>query len=384
MGFSFNTVPSIISAPGAVARLGEIAQARLGARVLVVTDPGLVKLGVLARGLEALQNAGVACALFDQVEADPPDHCILAATKAATDFGATGIIGFGGGSSLDVAKLVALLACTPQALTEAYGLGRARGPRLPLILVPTTAGTGSEATAVAVVTTGAAEKMGVVSPLIIPDVALLDPELTLGLPPAVTAATGIDAMVHAIEAFTSINPNNSPVSKALAREALALLGANIRKAVTQGSDLGAREAMLNGSLLAGMAFANASVGAVHALAYPLGGHYHLPHGLTNALVLPEVLRFNAPACAPAYAELAPILFADAPAGGVEARAEFFVSALAGLCMDLGIPPRLRDAGVPQEALPMLARDAMNQTRLLVNNPRPVNEADALAIYERAF
>ena len=384
MGFSFNTVPSIISAPGAVARLGEIAQARLGARVLVVTDPGLVKLGIIARGLESLQKAGVAYAIFDQVEADPPDVCILAATKAATDFGATGIIGFGGGSSLDVAKLVALLARSPQALSDAYGVGRARGARLPLMLVPTTAGTGSEATAVAVVTTGAAEKMGVVSPTILPDVALLDPELTLGLPAAVTAATGIDAMVHAIEAFTSINPNNSPVSKALAREALALLGAHIRKAVAQGDDLTAREAMLNGSLLAGMAFANASVGAVHALAYPLGGHYHLPHGLTNALVLPQVLRFNAPACAAAYAELAPIVFADAPVGSVEARADYFVTALAGLCLNLGIPPRLRDAGVPQAALPMLARDAMNQTRLLVNNPRTVSEADALAIYESAY
>ena len=384
MGFNFNTAPSIISAPGAIARLGEIAQGKLGARVLVVTDPGLVKLGVIARGLEALEKAGVACAIFDQVEADPPDHCVLAAAKAASDFDATGVIGFGGGSSLDVAKLAALLAKSPQALTDAYGVGRARGPRLPLVLVPTTAGTGSEATAVAVVTTGAAEKMGVVSPTILPDVALLDPELTLGLPPHATAVTGVDAMVHAIEAFTSINPNNSPISRTLAREALALLGANIRTAVMRGDDLSAREAMLNGSLLAGMAFANASVGAVHALAYPLGGHFHLSHGLTNALVLSHVLRFNMSACAPAYAELAPIVFADAPQGSVEARANFFVEAMAELCAELGVPLRLRDTGVPQDSLPMLARDAMNQTRLLVNNPRVVTEADALAIYEAAF
>ncbi len=384
MGFNFNTAPSIISAPGAIARLGEIAQGKLGARVLVVTDPGLVKLGVIARGLEALEKAGVACAIFDQVEADPPDHCVLAAAKAASDFDATGVIGFGGGSSLDVAKLAALLAKSPQALTDAYGVGRARGPRLPLVLVPTTAGTGSEATAVAVVTTGAAEKMGVVSPTILPDVALLDPELTLGLPPHATAVTGVDAMVHAIEAFTSINPNNSPISRTLAREALALLGANIRTAVMRGDDLSAREAMLNGSLLAGMAFANASVGAVHALAYPLGGHFHLSHGLTNALVLSHVLRFNMSACAPAYAELAPIVFADAPQGSVEARANFFVEAMAELCAELGVPLRLRDTGVPQDSLPMLARDAMNQTRLLVNNPRVVTEADALAIYEAAY
>ena len=384
MGFTFNTVPSIISARGAIGRLGEIATARLGPRVLVVTDPGLVRLGVIAPGLVALDKAGVAYALFDQVEADPPDHCVLAAARAATDFGATGVIGFGGGSSLDVAKLAALLARSPQALSEAYGVGRARGPRLPLALVPTTAGTGSEATAVAVVTTGAAEKMGVVSPTILPDVALLDPELTLGLPAQATAVTGIDAMVHAIEAFTSINPNNSPVSRALAKEALALLGANIRAAVTRGEDLAAREAMLNGSLLAGMAFANASVGAVNALAYPLGGHHHLSHGLTNALVLSEVMRFNAPACAHAYAQLAPIVFPDAPGGSMAAQCDFFVTAMGDLCAELGVPLRLRDVGVPQEALPMLARDAMNQTRLLVNNPRAVSEADALAIYEAAY
>ena len=223
--------------------------------------------------------------------------------------------------------------------------------------------------------------MGVVSALILPDVALLDPELTLGLPPQVTAATGIDAMVHAIEAFTSINPNNSPLSQALAREALRLLGANIRKVVNNGADLAAREAMLNGSLLAGMAFANASVGAVHALAYPLGGHYHLPHGLTNAMVLPAVLRFNAPACADAYAHLASITFADAPA---RADAGYFVDRLAALCADLGIPRRLRDAGITENALSMLATDAMKQTRLLVNNPRPLTPEDALAIYREAF
>ena len=383
MGFAFNTVPSIISAPGAIARLGEIARSRLGASVLLITDPGLVALGITGRALVSLEQAGIACTVFDQVEADPPDSCVLAAVAAAKACGATGIIGFGGGSSLDVAKLVALLVKSPQALTEAYGVGRARGARLPLVLAPTTAGTGSEATAVAVVTTGTAEKMGVVSPIILPDVALLDPELTLGLPPAATAATGIDAMVHAIEAFTSINPNTSPLSRALAREALRLLGANIRRVVAHGSDLAAREAMLNGSLLAGMAFANASVGAVHALAYPLGGHFHLPHGLTNALVLPQVLAFNAPACAAGYAELAAITFAQAPQGSQAKLCDYFVTELGQLCRDLGIPPRLRDVGIGEEALPMLAADAMKQTRLLVNNPRPLQEADALAIYREA-
>jgi alcohol dehydrogenase class IV len=384
MAFTFSTVPSIISAPGAIARLGEIAKARLGARALVVTDPLLVKLGIVERGLDSLRKAGVEASVFDAVEADPPEACVMAAVEMARGMNATGIVGFGGGSSLDVAKLVALLVKTPQSLASTYGVGKASDARLPLILAPTTAGTGSEATAVAVVTTTGADKMGTVSPLLLPDVALLDPELTLGLPPAVTAATGIDAMVHAIEAFTSINPNNSPLSQALAREALRLLGANIRKVVDNGADIAAREAMLNGSLLAGMAFANASVGAVHALAYPLGGHYHLPHGLTNALVMPEVMRFNAPACAAQYAHLAHIVFDDAPDGDDARVADFFIESLAKLATDIGIPARLRDVKITENALSMLAADVMKQTRLLVNNPRPVTEEDALAIYRQAF
>ena len=384
MAFNFNTVPRIISAPGAIRRLGEIALPVLGARVLVVTDPGLVKAGIIGPALTALRAAGLDVALFDKVEADPPVACVLAATQMARDFNASGVLGLGGGSSLDVAKLAALLARTPQPLDETYGVGKARGSRLPLILAPTTAGTGSEVTAVAVVTTSASDKMGTVSPILLPDVALLDAELTLGLPPHITAATGIDAMVHAIEAFTSINPNNSNVSKALAREALRLLGANIRRAVENGSDLEAREAMLTGSLLAGMAFANASVGAIHALAYPLGGHYHLPHGLTNALVMPEVMRFNAPTCAAAYAHLAPIVFDDLPVGPTGFMADMLISRLASLATDIGIPKNLREVKITENVLSMLAGDAMKQTRLLVNNPRVITEADALEIYRRAF
>ncbi len=384
MAFTVSTPPTIVSARGAVGRLGDLARARFSGPALVVTDAGLVRLGIVERGLASLRAAGVEAIVFDQVETDPPEACVTAAVAAAQNAGAAGVIGLGGGSSLDVAKLAALLARSPQPLAAAYGVGKATGARLPLILVPTTAGTGSEATAVAIVTTTGADKMGTVSPILFPDVALLDPELTLGLPPAVTAATGVDAMVHAIEAFTSTSPNNNPISQGLAREALRLLGANIRRAVAQGDDLDAREAMLNGSLLAGMAFANASVAAIHALAYPLGGHYHLPHGFTNALVMPEVMRFNAPACARAYARLAPLAFPDAPAGSDERVCGFFIEAMADLAADLGIPRRLRDVAIGENALSMLASDAMKQTRLLVNNPRPLTEEDALAIYRRAY
>jgi alcohol dehydrogenase class IV len=280
-----------------------------------------------------------------------------------------------------VAKLVALLAASGESLSDIYGVGIAKGPRLPLLAIPTTAGTGSEVTPISIVTTGAHEKKGVVSPLIIPDIALLDPDLTLGLPPHVTAATGIDAMVHAIEAFTSTSPNNNPVSQALAKEALRLLGRNIERAVHHGQDVEARSAMLLGSMLAGQAFANSPVAAVHALAYPVGGHFGIPHGLSNALVLPHVLRFNASACEAAYAELAPYAFPELEG---RASASAFVEALASLCTRVGLQPRLRDVGIPQDAVPMMAEDAMKQTRLLVNNPRPLTLDDARAIYEAAW
>lgn len=296
------------------------------------------------------------------------------------------VIGFGGGSSMDVAKLIALLAHPEagQGLGEVFGVGNARGPRLPLIQVPTTAGTGSEVTPIAIVTTGETTKMGVVSPYLLPDLALLDADLTLGLPPAVTAATGIDAMVHAIESYTSKLKKN-PLSDLLAREALRLLAANLERAVGDGGDREARQAMLLGACLAGQAFANAPVAAVHALAYPLGGHFHIPHGLSNALVLPEVIRFNAPAAAGLYAELAPLLLGDRlRPGDRDALTAQLIDELAQLSPRNGLPSRLRDAGVDEAMLPRLAADAMLQQRLLVNNPREVGEADALAIYRAAY
>ncbi|RDI61851.1 iron-containing alcohol dehydrogenase [Microvirga subterranea] len=379
--FTFNTAPSIIVASGAAVRLGEIAAVRLGARIAFVTDAGLVKAGLVAPALHALAQAGLAVDVFDGVVADPPEHVVLEAVERARAFRADAVIGFGGGSSIDVAKLVALLARSGETLDNVYGVGVAKGPRLPLLAVPTTAGTGSEVTPVSIVTTGAHEKKGVVSPLIIPDIALLDPDLTLGLPPHVTAATGIDAMVHAIESYTSTSPNNNPVSRALAREALRLLGRNIERAVHHGDDRDAREAMLIGSMLAGQAFANSPVAAVHALAYPVGGHFAVPHGLSNALVLPHVLRFNASACEADYAELAPHAFPDMEG---KATGEGFADALAALSARLGLPSRLRDVGIPQEALPMMAEDAMRQTRLLVNNPRPLALEDARSVYEAAW
>lgn len=225
--FVFNTTARLVCKAGAATELGHHAAALLGGTVLFVTDQGLRAIGLEKAAISSLEAAGVRVSVFDGVEADPSLATLLAAVEMARATGATGIVGFGGGSSMDVAKLAALIAGSGEDIDEAWGVGNARGPRLPLVLVPTTAGTGSEATPVSIITVGENEKRGVSSPLLLPDMAILDADLTLGLPASITAATGIDAMVHAIEAYASKSANNNPVSAMLAREALTLLGANI-------------------------------------------------------------------------------------------------------------------------------------------------------------
>ena len=359
---------------GASARLGEIAGARLGPRPLFVTDAGVLRLGLADAALADLRARGEVI-VFDGVEADPSLATVRAAVAAGQ--GATGVVGFGGGSPMDVAKIAALLLGSGEAIDGAWGVGNAKGPRLPLALVPTTAGTGSEVTPVAIVTVSGDEKRGVSSPLLLPDIALLDPDLTLGLPPAITAATGIDAMVHAIEAYASRSPNDNPVSRMLAVEALRLLGREHRDGGARRRGPRRRAARCcSGRCWRGRPSPTVPVAAVHALAYPIGGRYHVPHGLSNALVLPHVLRFNGAEAAGEYAALAAHAF-PAPAPDL-------AEGLAALAARLGLPARLRDVGVPEADLAICAAEAMKQTRLLVNNPRRVTEADALAIYRAAW
>lgn len=381
--FSFQTTRSVLSEVGATERIGGI-MAELGCRkVAFVTDQMILDLKLATPALESLKAAGVDVWMYSDVVADPPEEMVLDAAATARREGIDGVVSVGGGSSMDTAKLVAILACSEQPLEEMYGVGLVKGERLPLVLAPTTAGTGSEVTPLSIVTTGTSEKKGVSAPQLIPDWAILDAELTIGLPAAVTAATGIDAMVHAIEAYTSKHKKN-PVSDCLAREALSLLGANIRTACTTPDDRDARGAMLLGSMLAGMAFANAPVAAVHALAYPLGGHFHVPHGLSNAMVLPYVLEFNAPAAAGHYAEIAPLLFPELAGKDETGKVDGMIEAFKTLGPELGMDPKLSSAGVNHNHLPMLAEDAMKQTRLLVNNPREMTLEAAQAIYEKAL
>ena len=379
----FATTPRILLSAGALGGLAAIFAEKGARSVFIVTDAGLIRAGIVDPVVAGLRDAGLSATVFDRVEPDPPEHLVLAAVALAEEAGADAVLGLGGGSAMDTAKLVAYLRRSPCELESIYGVGLANDERLPLVLAPTTAGTGSEVTPISIVTTPSEEKKGVVSRRLLPDVALLDPNTTLGLPPAVTAATGIDAMVHAIEAYTSRLRKN-PISDILARQALSLLTGNLGNVLKSPGDIDARQGMLLGSCLAGMAFANAPVAAVHALAYPLGGRYHVPHGLSNALMMLPILRFNLSAAAGLYAELADVV-GIAPGGTVNARAEAFLERIATLVQGCeGVPKRLRDVGVTEDRLDLLASDAMRQTRLLVNNPVDVTLADARRLYAEAF
>ena len=371
--FAFNYGPRVVSGADCALSLSQYLPA---GPVLFVTDASLVRLGLPSAAIAALGACGHSVCVFDAVEADPSAATVEAAAVLGRTAGVASVVGFGGGSPMDVAKLAAYLLGSGDRLDAIYGVDQAHGRRLPLLLVPTTAGTGSEATPISIVTVGDTEKKGVVAAPLIADVALLDAGLTLGLPAPITAATGIDAMVHGIEAFTSARLKN-PVSDALAKEALRLLSANLLMACKTPHDLEARSAMLLGSHLAGVAFANAPVGGVHALAYPLGGHFHIPHGTSNALMLRQVLRHNLPVAAPLYAELGPCI-------GTRHDAEAFIAAIEELMLATGLPLALRDHGIGQVHLPLLASEAMKQQRLLINNPVPIVEEDALTLYATAW
>lgn len=381
--FSFQTVPHLVVEPGLSRRLGALLRERhAGERAVLVTDGFLHRSGVLQPALDSLAVTGWQTLVIDDVVADPPEAVVEAAAARARAFNADMVIGFGGGSSMDVAKLVAVLCHSNQPLSAMYGINQVQGRRLPLVQIPTTAGTGSEVTPISIVTTGETTKSGVVAPQLYADAAYLDAELTIGLPPAATAATGVDAMVHAIEAYTSKRLKN-PLSDHLAVAALKLLSANLLTACSDGANLQARSDMLLGATLAGQAFANAPVGGVHALAYPVGGIFHVPHGLSNALVLPAVLRFNAQAAAPLYAELGKAIGISTSINADTGASEF-IAFLEKLIHAAQLPQGLRAVGISETDLPALANSAMQQQRLLQNNPLPIDEAQALAIYRAAY
>ena len=385
--FIFNTTSGIRFGSGMSKLCAEEVSKKLGPNILFITDKDLMSLKLTEPALNELRKLSSIVEIFQDVEADPSIKTLLNCIEFGKKMKTTGVMGFGGGSSMDVAKLSSLILGSNEKIEDAWGVSNAKGPRLPLVLVPTTAGTGSEVTPISIITVGEEEKKGVSSSIILPDIAILDPDLTIGLPAHTTAATGIDAMVHAIEGYTSANKNNNPISKMLAVEALKLLAGSIEKVVFDGSDIDARGNMLIGAMLAGKAFANSPVAAVHALAYPIGGTFHVSHGLSNSLVLPYVLRFNSvdSKTAKDYAELAPFIFPEINSDqGSQAICKEFIDKLEVLSKKIGLPQKLREVNIPKEACKKMAFDAMKQTRLLVNNPREVTESDALNIYEAAW
>lgn len=371
---SFQTVSDIRIEPGGAAKLDHYVEGLCpNKRIAIVTDRGVRGLGLLDPGLEALKAAGYSVFIFDKVVADPPEEIVLKGATAIRKFNAGLIIGFGGGSPMDTAKVIAHLCGCDQPLETMYGVGLAKGPALPLLLIPTTSGTGSEVTNVAIITTGKTAKKGIVADSLYASRVLLDANLTLGLPASITASTGIDAMVHAIEAYTSIREKN-PLSDAMALTALRKLRNSIVQACDDGTNVEARNDMLIGAMLAGQAFSNAPCAAVHALAYPLGGFFHVPHGLSNALVLTEVMKYNQPKADHWYGEIARDL-------GVGQTGSDLIDEMLRIKEATKVPKTLTEVNIPATAIEMMAEDAMTKDRLLMNNAREMTFDATVKIYE---
>jgi len=384
MNFSFFSTPRIVCQSGGLVQLGALAQDLSVTRALVISDPGIAACGFAAEAVAALTASGIAAEIFDQVQADPPIVVVEAAVEAARAFGADGVIGLGGGSSLDTAKVVAAAAANGQPVAEMIGIDRVTGKRLPLIQVPTTAGTGSEVTWVSVLTSESYEKKALYAPQLLPDIALLDAKLTLGMPRSITAATALDAMVHAIEAATSRTRKN-PISDGLADKALVLLGQNLPIVMDSPTDLAAREAMLLGATLAGMAFINASVGAIHALSYPLGTGFHVPHGHANALVAGPVLRFNMPVAEAEYARLSRLLLPGRGFRSGSTAALGLIEEMERMLKASGLKTRLSEVGVTESAISAMAQEVVTGiSRLLATNPRDMTADDVARLYREVL
>jgi alcohol dehydrogenase class IV len=356
-----------------------LAQRGVKRALLVSSTPVLPTLGAV---IAALKRSGVEIILAAPVDAEPTRELFETVLKAAQAEKIDAVLGIGGGSAIDVAKLVAALAHSDQTVSEVFGINLLGGRKLPLACLPTTAGTGAEVSPNAILLDEADElKKGVVSPYLVPDAAFVDPLLTLSVPSAVTAATGLDALTHCIEAYA--NKFAHPIVDIYALEGIRLISANLARAVNNGSDVEARAALALGSLYGGLCLGPVNTAAVHALAYPLGGRFHIAHGVSNALLLPHVLRFNFSAAPERYAEIA-VALGVARNGSTLTTAEHGVEFLSQLSRDCGVPQNLSALKIPRDAIPALAQSAMQVTRLLKNNLRPLAELDAVRIYEAAY
>jgi alcohol dehydrogenase class IV len=379
----FSTTPRIVMGPGSVKTIGAEVKARGAKRVLIVTDKGVIAAGLLKSIEESLKAAKINYSVFDKVEPDPRYEIVADCVKMAENARAQMLVGIGGGSPMDITKTAAVMLTNMGPIGAFFGINLIPKPGIPIILIPTTAGTGSEVTPIAILSDeGEKLKKGIVSPYLFPAIGILDPELTVGLPPQVTAATGMDALIHAIEAYTSINA--STITDMYCIKAIELIYKNIRIAFAKGDNIEARTAMMEGALLAGIAFANAGVTAVHAFAYPIGAEFHIPHGIANTLMLPHVIRFNVLGNLEKFAQLAKPF--GIPTEGLDnlAIVDKVIAAIDRLADDIRVPRHLKDFGVKEKDIPMLADGVMKVTRLLANNPRTLTLDDAKMIYKAAL
>lgn len=382
MAYQFQTPTKIISGIGSTAEIIKELNDLHAKKVLLITDPGLVQAGVAQQVVEMLKQAAVEVEIFDAVEPDPSIQVATKAAEMAKNVKANVLIALGGGSAIDTAKSAALLVTNGGYLKDYAGVNKVVKPILPLIAVPTTAGTGSEVTIFAVMSDPEKqEKFTISSALIAPAVAVLDPLLTLKLPPSVTAFTGMDALTHAIEAFTSSIAQ--PATDALALSAIKLILKHLPVAVGRGDNIKARDGMLQASLLAGIAFNNAFLGLAHAIASPLGGHFHVPHGLANAVMLPYVMEYNLPTAVRRYAEIGRALGLQAVGDTPRAVAEKTVAAITQLARDINIPEKLSNIGAKEELLPLVARDALKSIQLKFN-VRNASEKEILVLLQKAY
>ncbi len=381
--FSFTGAKRIVFGNGSFHALVSHIKELNAKNPLVVIDKNLAHAGFQERVANLLIPEGMKYTVYDKVEPEPGIELADAGAALARKNKCDIVIGIGGGSAMDVAKAIAVLATNKGSAVDYLGLNKIPEPGLPKIMIPTTAGTGSEVTFTAVfIRKNLKKKEGMNSPYLYPDLALLDPELTLSLPPQPTAQTGLDALCHAIESYTSVNA--SPMSELFSLQAIVLIAENLRTCVHDGKNLQARENMLLGSLYAGLGLANAGVTAVHSLSYPLGGKYGIGHGLANTLMLPATMAFNLPAALDKFADIAEAMGEITDDLPVREAAYLALEAVESLIEDCGIYSTLAEFGIKEKDFPALADVALTVARPLENNPRKVTKEDAIEIYNDAF
>lgn len=376
-------LPNILMGIGSVRKLGEEIKKFNVKKVLIITDPGVSKTKILEKVKQPLLESGIEVGTFNKVEPEPSienfDECFELAKCGDYDL----VIGVGGGSSMDMSKAISIMLKNHGKVQDYFGVNLIKNPGIPKIAIPSTSGTGSEVTGIFILKDRQKElKIGVVSPFNLPDTIIVDPELTIDLPPKMTASTGMDALTHGIEAYTALNA--SIMTDIYAEKAIRLIADNLRVAVSNGNDLSARYKMAMGSLFAGIAFANASCTAVHALSFPLGGKYNIPHGIANTLMLPYVMEYNLVGNLSKFAAIAEFMGENINGLSLRQAAQRSVDAVKVMASDIGMPQRLSEINIPRTAIEQLTEGAYSCKRLLVVNPRKIELEDIKQIYEKAM